>query len=87
MKMLLMALLLLSSTAHGQDDMQQQLDQLKWEQRNLEREMQIQRYSDQVDRINARQQRRDIDIERTLKVEELLRQRERDAYKWDDADE
>ena len=58
MKTLLLALLL-SSTAYAQTnaELQREIQQLKWEQYQLEQDMLIQQYSNQVDRINARQRR------------------------------
>ena len=91
MKTLLLALLL-SSTAYAQTnaELQREIQQLKWEQYQLEQDMLIQQYSNQVDRINARQRRGD-DYDRILdqmEVERIMREVERnDGYKWDDEGE
>jgi ribosomal protein L29 len=70
----------LEVSAQTNDELQQQLDDLKWEQSNLEREMQIQQLRHQQDRIYYRQQYAN-DIADTLEVERIIRevqQRERD---------
>jgi hypothetical protein len=82
--MKILILLLFSSMALGQDDMQQQMD-------NLKREMLIQQYADQQRRISARQRMQsDVPADYNPEVNRIIRevqQRDRDAYKWDDENE
>jgi peptidoglycan hydrolase CwlO-like protein len=82
-----------SSTACAQDNaqLQQELDDLRWEQRQLERDMQIQRYVNQTRRITLRQQQYDPTINERkvhiMRINEEIRQKKiRDSYKWDDGD-
>ena len=92
MKILLLALLV-SSTAYAQTDDMQMMDSnsMEWRVYQLEQDMLIQQYSNQVDRINARQRRSDDDYDRILdqmEVERIMREVERnDGYKWDDEGE
>jgi hypothetical protein len=85
--------IIFGSMAHAQDNaqLQQELDDLRWEQRWLERDMQIQRYVNQTRRITLRQQQYDPTINSSkvyiMRINEEIRQKKiRDSYKWDDGD-